>query len=196
MDNEALHKAYIGLGANLGDRLAMLVGAIEALNGADIQVLRVSSVYFTHYVGPLPDPQPDFLNGVAEVETPLTPWELLNRLLQIEERFGRPVLNRAGPRPLDLDLLLFDDLVLQSPSLSIPHPRMWDRAFVLRPLAELIPHWLTPYGKTVSERARELLQLGQRVTWFCAWPRTERVAVDGPVDGPRSGQIRPMYENV
>jgi 2-amino-4-hydroxy-6-hydroxymethyldihydropteridine diphosphokinase len=100
-----------------------------------------SSWYVTTPVGP---PQPDYLNGCALLETTLTPAVLMQTLLQVEAKFGRVRRERWGARILDLDLLLFDYVTLQTPELTIPHPRMNDRAFVLVPLAEIAPTWIEP----------------------------------------------------
>ncbi|MGA7931942.1 MAG: 2-amino-4-hydroxy-6-hydroxymethyldihydropteridine diphosphokinase, partial [Kovacikia sp.] len=105
--------------------------------------------YQTKAVGP---PQPDYLNGCALLRVTLTPQALLETLLNIEANFGRVRRERWGPRVLDLDLLLFDDLILNLPGLQIPHPHLTERAFVLVPLAEIAPKWVEPgSGKTIAE---------------------------------------------
>ena len=132
-------RAYVGLGANLGDREAALTGAVDAL-AADpaIEVVAVSSFRETDPVG-YPD-QPRFLNGAAALDTELGPRELLDRLLAIERAMGRTREGpKYGPRTLDLDLLLYGDLELDEPGLAIPHPRLHERAFALGPLLELNP---------------------------------------------------------
>ena len=138
--------AYVGLGSNLGDRAAALAGAL-----AELAPLRVSRVVETAPWG-RPD-QPPFLNAVAELETELAPEALLERLLDLERRAGRVRDGeRWGPRTLDLDLLLYGDRVVESRSLSVPHPRLARRRFVLEGLAELCPGREVPgVGRTVRE---------------------------------------------
>lgn len=130
--------AYIGLGSNLGDRHAHLAGAVAALRShPQIAELRASHAYESE---PWGDPdQPRYLNAVAQVQTSLPPLDLLDLLLSIERAHGREraVDRRNGPRTLDLDLLLYGERVIDLPQLSVPHPRLAQRAFVLLPLAEL-----------------------------------------------------------
>jgi 2-amino-4-hydroxy-6-hydroxymethyldihydropteridine diphosphokinase len=137
-------RAYVGLGANLGDRertLRAAVGALAAEEG--IEVVAVSTPRDTDPVGV--GEQPRYLNGVAELETALSPHRLLERLLEVEQRFGRVrVPGEHGPRTLDLDLLLYGDDELDEPGLTIPHPRLHERGFVLEPLAELAPGLVVP----------------------------------------------------
>ena len=130
-------RAYIGLGANLGDREATIRAALDALSDEDgIDVVAVSTLRETEPVGV--GAQPLFLNGAAEIETTLSARELLDRLLATEKRFGRVrVPGEHGPRTLDLDLLLYGDEQIDEPGLTVPHPRLHERAFVLEPLAEL-----------------------------------------------------------
>jgi 2-amino-4-hydroxy-6-hydroxymethyldihydropteridine diphosphokinase len=132
----------IALGSNLGDRIAILTGAIECLRtNPAIDVLAVSSWYPTAPIGP---PQPDYLNGCALLQTSLEPLELLATLHQIEAKFGRIRQEVWGARTLDLDLLLYGDRMIDTPTLQVPHPRMAERAFVLVPLAEIAPNWIEP----------------------------------------------------
>ena len=140
----------IALGSNLGDSFNILNSAVEILSQIpEIAVIHQSHWYQTKAVGP---PQPDYLNGCAVLQTTLSPERLLQTLLEIEQRFGRVRRERWGPRTLDLDLLLFDDLILDSPTLQIPHPRMPERAFVLVPLAEIAANWIEPIsGKAIAE---------------------------------------------
>jgi 2-amino-4-hydroxy-6-hydroxymethyldihydropteridine diphosphokinase len=137
-------RAFVGLGANLGDREQTLGAAVDALAGeAGIEVVAVSTLRDTEPVGV--GEQPRFLNGAAELETALTARELLDRLLVVEQRFGRVrIPGEHGPRTLDLDLLLYGDQVLEEPGLTVPHPRLHERRFVLEPLAELAPGLLVP----------------------------------------------------
>jgi 2-amino-4-hydroxy-6-hydroxymethyldihydropteridine diphosphokinase len=137
-------RAYVGLGANLGDREQALYAAVDALAAEDgVEVVSVSVLRETEPVGV--GQQPLYLNGAAEVETTLTARELLDRLLALEQRFGRiRVPGEHGPRTLDLDLLLYGDEVIDEPGLTVPHPRLHERRFVLEPLAELAPGLLVP----------------------------------------------------
>ncbi|HKP16847.1 MAG TPA: 2-amino-4-hydroxy-6-hydroxymethyldihydropteridine diphosphokinase [Gaiellaceae bacterium] len=137
-------RAYVGLGANLGDREATLHAALEQLDREDgIAVVSVSSFRETEPVG-LVD-QPMFLNAAAAVETELTPRELLDRLLAIEQRLGRTREGpRFGPRTIDLDLLLYGDRTVAEAGLEVPHPRLHERLFALEPLAELDPELVVP----------------------------------------------------
>jgi 2-amino-4-hydroxy-6-hydroxymethyldihydropteridine diphosphokinase len=141
--------AYIGLGSNLGDRRAMIAGAVERLRPR-----RMSAVVETEPVGNTD--QPRFLNAVAELETDLPPADLLNRLLDVERGLGRVRVDRWGPRAIDLDLLLYGDERVTSDSLSVPHPELHRRRFVLEGLAELCPDRSVPgLGRTI----RELLEV-------------------------------------
>ena len=137
-------RAYIGLGANLGDREAMLRAALEQLAAEPgVEVVAVSAFRDTAPVGIVD--QPRFLNAVAAVETELAARELLDRLLGVERRLGRTREGpRFGPRTIDLDLLLYGDAELAEPGLDVPHPRMHERLFVLEPLAELDPGLVVP----------------------------------------------------
>jgi 2-amino-4-hydroxy-6-hydroxymethyldihydropteridine diphosphokinase len=133
-------RAFIALGSNLGDREAAIRAAVAELGGTPgIDVVALSSLEETDPVGYLD--QPRFLNGAAELRTELTPRELLGLLLSVEARFGRDrsVGPPQGPRTLDLDLLLYDSEEIHEPGLELPHPRLHERLFVLRPLAELDP---------------------------------------------------------
>ena len=137
-------RAYVGLGANLGDRERTLRAAADALAAEEgIEVVSISTLRETEPVGV--GEQPRFLNGAAELETTLTARELLDRLLTVEQRFGRVrIPGEHGPRTLDLDLLLYGDEVLDEPGLTVPHPRLHERRFVLEPLAELAPGLVVP----------------------------------------------------
>lgn len=135
----------IALGSNLGDSLATLESTLKILaQTPQVDLKSHSSWYKTAPVGP---PQPDYLNGCAVLKVQLTPEELLKMLLNIERQFSRVRRERWGPRTLDLDLLLYDDLILNTPNLQIPHPSMQERAFVLVPLAEIAPDWIDPVSK-------------------------------------------------
>jgi len=143
--------AHIGLGANQGDRLAQLRRALFALlTHPEIAVQRVSSVYETEHVGP--GPQPAHLNACVAVETSLAPRVLLAVLQGIEQRMGRAPDGHLAPRPIDLDVLLYGDRVLDDAHLMVPHPRLGERAFVLVPLADIAPRLVLPDSReTVGE---------------------------------------------
>jgi 2-amino-4-hydroxy-6-hydroxymethyldihydropteridine diphosphokinase len=130
--------AYVALGSNLGDRRAHLRSAVEGLPG----VQRVSGVYETDPVGG-PEQEP-FLNCVVELDTNLGPHELLAECQRLEQAADRVRAVRWGPRTLDIDILLYDDLEVATPQLDIPHPRMAERRFVLQPLADLAPERCPP----------------------------------------------------
>ena len=134
-------RAYLGLGSNLGDRRASLGGAIAALP----DVVAVSPVYETEPVGGPPDQSP-YLNLVVTLETELSHRELLELAHRLEEAAGRVRAERNGPRPLDVDVLLVGDLCVHDPDLVVPHPRMWQRRFVLAPLADLAEGDVRPLG--------------------------------------------------
>ncbi len=155
------YSVYIGLGSNQGDRLANLQSAILTLPPT-VRVLAESPVYETTPWGYID--QPDFLNQVVRAETKLTPRQLLEYLKSIEADLGRATNFRYGPRPIDLDILLFNDLTMQTPDLTIPHPRLAERAFVLVPLADLSPDLHHPVsGQAVSQLRDRLDPQGIRL---------------------------------
>ena len=143
--------AYIALGANLGDRWRNLERAVELLGAEpDVDVVRVSRFRETDPVGYVD--QPRFLNGAAAVETTLGARGLLERLLSVEQALGRERPGpRFGPRTVDLDLLLYGDETVDEPGLTVPHPRLHERRFVLEPLAELDPALALPDGRRVLD---------------------------------------------
>lgn len=143
------HIVYLALGSNQGDRLANLAAVLRVLPPiADVTAR--SPIYETPPWGVLD--QPKFLNQVLELDTGLSPRELLDTLKRLERELGRTSGVRYGPRLIDLDILFFDDLVMESDSLVIPHPRLAERAFVLVPLADLAPDLVHPvYGRSVRE---------------------------------------------
>ena len=137
-------RAYVGLGANLGDREATLRAAVDALGAEEgVEVVAVSTLRETEPVGV--GEQPRFLNGVVALDTTLAAHDLLDLLLAGEQRFGRVrVPGEHGPRTLDLDLLLYGNEEIDEPELHVPHPRLHERRFVLEPLAELAPGLVVP----------------------------------------------------
>jgi 2-amino-4-hydroxy-6-hydroxymethyldihydropteridine diphosphokinase len=147
--------AFVGIGSNLGDRETNLRQALDLLAAEEgIEVVAVSRLRETEPVGPVE--QGPFLNGAVQVTTELTPRTLLGRLLDIEQRLGRVRRERFGPRTIDLDLLVFDDEVVDEPGLTLPHPRLHERRFALEPLAELAPGLALPGRGPVSALLAEL----------------------------------------
>ena len=143
------HRVFLGLGGNLGERSENLAAAREALS-AKVRILKCSSIYETAPWG-FTD-QANFYNQVLEGETELTPLRLLNFIKKLEEKLGRVANFRYGPRLIDIDILFYDDRVIKTGRLSVPHPRLHERAFVLVPLAEIAPDLLHPaMGKTAKE---------------------------------------------
>lgn len=147
-------KAYLGLGSNLGDRWAHLRGALSGLD----EVTGVSPVYETEPVGG-PAGQGPYLNMVVELDTDRSPWELLELARRLEEAAGRVRTERHGPRTLDVDVLLVGDLVVEDPDLVVPHPRLWERRFVLAPLADLAPDLVPP--ETLDRAGGTVRRLGR-----------------------------------
>jgi 2-amino-4-hydroxy-6-hydroxymethyldihydropteridine diphosphokinase len=148
--------AYVGLGANLGDREGTLRRAVEGLREADgVEVLAASELHETDPVGVID--QPRFLNGAVALRTELAPRELLELLLEIERGLGRVRDGeRWGPRTIDLDLLVYEDVIVDEPGLRVPHPRLHERRFALEPLAELDPALEIPGRGAVSDLLAEL----------------------------------------
>ena len=166
--------AYIGLGANLGDREANIRRALDVLDADPrVTITRRSSLIETDPVGG-PAGQPRFFNGVAELATELSPQDLAALLHAIETQLGRQRRGPNAPRTIDLDLLLYDDLCLETDALTIPHPRMHERRFVLAPLAEIAPSARHPI---CDRTAREMLAMVEE----SRHPQTMR-------DKPRRGE--------
>lgn len=138
-----MHLVYIGFGSNIGDQSAHIQNAIHALSKTEgITLRKISSIYKTDPVGY--EAQAQFLNGVAAIQTNLPPISLLHTLKNIETEVGRQHRIRWGPREIDLDILIYGDLCLQTEKLIIPHPEMHRRRFVLVPLAEIAPDFVHP----------------------------------------------------
>jgi 2-amino-4-hydroxy-6-hydroxymethyldihydropteridine diphosphokinase len=157
-----VRRGYLGLGSNVGDRLAHLRAALALLGEHPIEVEAASSVYETEPVGEILD-QPDFLNAAVRISTGLEPEQLLDACKAIEIEQGRIFAGpRHGPRPLDVDVLLLGELELESERLTLPHPQVTRRRFVLMPLLELDPGLALPDGTRLSE-ALTRLGTGERV---------------------------------
>jgi 2-amino-4-hydroxy-6-hydroxymethyldihydropteridine diphosphokinase len=157
-----VRSGYLGLGSNVGDSTGHLRAAVELLHAAGVEVEAVSSAYLTEPVGEVLD-QPDFLNAAVRIRTELEPEALLDACKAIEAECGRSFeARRHSPRPLDVDLLLLDDLELETDRLRLPHPEVTSRRFVLMPLLELDPSLTLPDGTHLSD-ALAGLPSGQRV---------------------------------
>lgn len=150
-----MSRAFIGIGSNEGDRLALISRAAQLLAVRDdLRVIQMALVRETDPVGgPLQD---RYLNTVVEVDTTLEPLALLRLMQAVERQLGRqPAVQRWGPRPIDLDLLFYEDHIITDPALTVPHPRLHERRFVLEPLAELAPGFLHP---VLHEAISQLLE--------------------------------------
>ena len=161
-----IQNAYVGLGSNLGDRAAYLLLAVRGMLDASLDVIRLSSIYETEPVEY--EQQPPFLNLVAELRgsTLPSPEQTLARLLRIEYALGRTRDIRMGPRTIDLDLLIFRDQQVETEFLTVPHPRLAARRFVLVPLNELAPSLIHPMlGKRISELLYETTDRSAVVRW-------------------------------
>lgn len=143
---------YLGLGSNVGDREQMLQAAIDRLKSPELRIVRVSSVYETEPQGRRN--QRWFLNLVVEAETDLFPRQLLGRIAKIEQELGRRRMLANGPRTIDIDILFYGNFVVDTPELSIPHPRFAERRFVLAPMVDLAPELRDPVSRRTM---RELL---------------------------------------
>ena len=157
------HTAYVALGSNLGDKEANLRKALELLQERGVEIVKTSTFISTEPYGVTDQPQ--FLNGVREVRTSLVPLALLHTLLEIEQEMGRVRLRHWGERNIDLDLLLYEDVVMDTPELKLPHPDMQNRDFVLLPLAEIAPELVHPIlQKSIEELSN--LYISKRAVIF------------------------------
>jgi 2-amino-4-hydroxy-6-hydroxymethyldihydropteridine diphosphokinase len=182
-------EAFIGLGANLGDRMSTLRAAVEQLAREPGFLLRgTSRVYETEPVGP---PQPRYLNAVARIGTLLSPRATLRRLLEIEELLGRVRREHWGSREIDLDLLLYGDRIVSEGALRIPHPHLHERAFALVPLAELAADALHPQmARTAAELVADLPEAA-RASVRLVGPLRRALPEPDEQDGPASGPPLP-----
>ena len=150
-----MSRVFIGVGSNQGDRLSLVSQAVKLLGGTDgVRLLRMATILETEPIGG--PPQEPFLNTVVELDTTRTPQELLALLKDIERTLGRlPSAVRWVARPIDLDLLLYGDRIIHEPNLTVPHPRLHERGFVLEPLAQLVPELVHPVLKEPIATLRE-----------------------------------------
>ena len=156
-------KVYIGLGSNMGDKSGNILKALELLDQhKKIRFVKRSSLYETEPVGY--EDQDWFVNAVAELETELSPQELLDALMKVEQNMGRKREIKWGPRNIDLDILLYDQQCLDEPDLIIPHPRMHERRFVLVPLVEIAPRLVDPRDGREYAGILERLDEGKKVS--------------------------------
>jgi 2-amino-4-hydroxy-6-hydroxymethyldihydropteridine diphosphokinase len=155
-------RAVLSLGSNLGDREAALNAALAGLSAADVRIVAVSPAYETEYVGGS-EPQPDYLNAVAVVETDKAPYDLLEVAQGVEAALGRVRVERWGPRTVDIDIVVYDDLVSEDPRLMLPHPLAADRAFVLVPWHDVEPSAALPDGRSVESMLDQLETQGVRL---------------------------------
>ena len=147
-----MHVATLGLGSNLGDRVRSLQAAVDLLADEGVRAVASSRIWETDPVGGPPD-QPPYLNAVIRTETQAGPHEVLAACNHVEADLGRTRQVRWGPRTIDIDVLLYDDLIVDEPALRIPHPRMTERSFVVLPLLELDPDPVLADGTRVLDRA-------------------------------------------
>ncbi|MDR7074881.1 2-amino-4-hydroxy-6-hydroxymethyldihydropteridine diphosphokinase [Fictibacillus barbaricus] len=170
--------AYLSIGSNMGDREELLKKAIQSLaEYHDIEIEKISSIYETDPVG-VTD-QPLFLNLAIKLKTTLSPHALLSKLHEVEEELERKRIRKWGPRTIDLDILLYNGVSIQTEVLEIPHPRMLERAFVLIPLSEVAPDDIYPGGSIslhqvlCEQRDKEGVRIWKKIDWEDAYARSE-----------------------
>ncbi|MHA7966146.1 2-amino-4-hydroxy-6-hydroxymethyldihydropteridine diphosphokinase [Paenibacillus sp. CAU 1782] len=176
-------EAYIALGSNIGDREGQLLSALDSIDGhSGISLARLSGIYETDPVGY--SDQPAFLNMVIAVRTTLEPLELLRELLKLELELGRTREIRFGPRTIDLDLLLYEDVAMDLEELTLPHPRMMERAFVLVPLNDVLNR-LHPLAEQTGKASQEALQQGKE--GIALWKNIQSTTISLRSASERSG---------
>ena len=165
-----METAYLGFGSNLGNRMAFLRGGRDMLsNRPDIEIVQASGVYETEAVGGPPD-SPHFLNAVLHIRTSLDPDGLLKACLAVEGEFGRSRPARWAPRTLDIDLLFYENQVIHEEKLTVPHPRLQERAFILAPLVEIAPNLKHPLlDQTITELAENNAGVAKLVPLRTTW---------------------------
>lgn len=153
-DSVQISTAYVALGSNLGNRLAQMQAALERLEFGELKIRQVSPVYENRAVG-MGDEADPFLNAIAEVETSLGPYELLDRCLEVEQQLGRVRTGEWAPRTIDLDIIAYGNEEIISERLHVPHPRIAERDFVVYPLSAIAPN-LVIRGKLIADLAKKL----------------------------------------
>lgn len=157
---------YLSLGSNLGDRATNLRIALERLHGPALRIEKVSRFYETAHVGAAKNPVPRYLNCVVRVTTEMQPFDLLEYTQAIERAGGRVPGQPWDPRPIDIDVLMYNGVTLKTERLTLPHPRMGERAFVLVPLLEIAPELILPSGVSIAERLNDpVLQSQELHLW-------------------------------
>ncbi|MBN3346649.1 2-amino-4-hydroxy-6-hydroxymethyldihydropteridine diphosphokinase [Clostridium botulinum] len=146
-----MHTAYVAFGSNIGEKKSYIKRALEKIEERGIEIIKVSSIYETEPYGVLD--QDSFLNGVVKIETNLTPENLIGELLNIEKQLDRVRERRWGPRTIDLDIIFYDDLIINEKDLVIPHKDMENREFVLKPLCDIDENFIHP---VLKKSVREL----------------------------------------
>jgi 2-amino-4-hydroxy-6-hydroxymethyldihydropteridine diphosphokinase len=165
-----MNTAFLGLGSNLGNRLAFLRGGRDALvSRHEVELVLAAGVYETEAVGGPPD-NPQFLNTVLQIQTSLDPYQLLQACLHIEEEFGRTRPVRWAPRTLDIDILFYADQIIHEEHLTIPHPRLQERPFVLAPLFEIAPDFKHPLlDQTIAALAAGSVGIAELAPVRASW---------------------------